>query len=155
MWRQGRIKNIIALAAGVSAGLGYGDNTKAALMTRGVYEMARLGQALGASALTFAGLSGIGDLIVTCTSMHSRNQRAGILIGKGMPAEQALSEIGMVVEGVKTCKAAYELAKSLNIEMPITEQLYQILYMGKDPASAVNDLMLRDKTHESEKLAIP
>ncbi len=151
----GALKNIIALAAGISAGLGYGDNTKAAIMTRGVYEMARLGQALGASALTFAGLSGIGDLIVTCTSMHSRNQRAGILIGKGMPAEQALSEIGMVVEGVKTCKAAYELAKSLNIEMPITEQLYQILYMGKDPASAVNDLMLRDKTHESEKLAIP
>jgi glycerol-3-phosphate dehydrogenase (NAD(P)+) len=151
----GALKNIIALAAGVSAGLGYGDNTKAALMTRGVYEMARLGQALGASALTFAGLSGIGDLIVTCTSMHSRNQRAGILIGKGMPVEQALSEIGMVVEGVRTCKAAYELACSLNIEMPITEQLYQILYKGKDPASVVDDLMLRDKTHESEKLVIP
>jgi glycerol-3-phosphate dehydrogenase (NAD(P)+) len=151
----GALKNIIALAAGICHGLGYGDNTKAALMTRGVYEMAKLGQAVGASALTFAGLSGIGDLIVTCTSMHSRNQRAGILIGQGKSTEEALTQIGMVVEGVKTCKAAYELAQSLNIEMPITEQLYRILYGGKDPASAVDDLMLRDKTHESEKLVVP
>lgn len=148
----GALKNIIALAAGISDGLGYGDNTKAALMTRGVYEIAKLGQALGASVLTFAGLTGIGDLIVTCTSMHSRNRRAGILIGQGKPMEQALSEIGMVVEGATTCKAAYELSQSLNVEMPITEQLYRILYEGKDAASAVAELMLRDKTHESEKL---
>lgn len=150
----GALKNVIALAAGISVGLGYGDNTKAALMTRGVYEMAKLGQALGASVLTFAGLSGIGDLIVTCTSMHSRNQRAGILIGKGMPVKETLEEIGMVVEGVSTCKAAYELSKSLKVEMPITGQLYQILYKGKDPASAVDELMLRKKTHESEKLVM-
>jgi glycerol-3-phosphate dehydrogenase (NAD(P)+) len=150
----GALKNIIALAAGISDGLGYGDNTKAALMTRGVYEIARLGQALGASALTFAGLTGIGDLIVTCTSMHSRNRRAGILIGQGRAVKEALSEIGMVVEGAATCKAAYELAQSLNVEMPITEQLYRILYEGKEAAAAVNELMLRDKTHESEKLEI-
>ena len=146
----GALKNIIALAAGISDGLGYGDNTKAALMTRGVSEIARLGQAMGGSILTFAGLTGIGDLIVTCTSMHSRNRRAGILIGQGKSLEEALKAVGMVVEGVNTCKAAYELAQHLGVEMPITEQLYHILFMGKDPASSVNDLMLRDKTYESE-----
>ena len=146
----GALKNIIAIAAGISDGLGYGDNTKAALMTRGATEMARLGQAMGASILTFAGLTGIGDLIVTCTSMHSRNRRAGILLGQGKPLEEVLQAVGMVVEGVDTCKAAYELAQQLGVEMPITEQLYQILFKGKDPALAVNELMLRDKTHESE-----
>ena len=146
----GALKNIIAIAAGISDGLGYGDNTKAALMTRGATEMARLGQAMGASILTFAGLTGIGDLIVTCTSMHSRNRRAGILLGQGKPLKEVLQAVGMVVEGVDTCKAAYELAQQLGVEMPITEQLYQILFKGKDPALAVNELMLRDKTHESE-----
>ncbi len=146
----GALKNIIALAAGVSDGLGYGDNTKAALMTRGVSEIARLGAAMGATPLTFAGLSGIGDLIVTCTSMHSRNRRAGILIGQGKSLDQALEEIGMVVEGVTTCKAAYELSQEMNVEIPITQQLYKILFKGQDPASAVDSLMQRDKTHESE-----
>ncbi len=146
----GALKNIIALAAGVSDGLGYGDNTKAALMTRGVSEMARLGVAMGAATLTFAGLSGIGDLIVTCTSMHSRNRKAGILIGQGKTLDQALEQVGMVVEGVTTCKAAYELAQEMNVEMPITQQLYKILFQGQDPASAVDILMQRDKTHESE-----
>jgi glycerol-3-phosphate dehydrogenase (NAD(P)+) len=146
----GALKNIIALAAGVSDGLGYGDNTKAALMTRGVSEIARLGAAMGATPLTFAGLSGIGDLIVTCTSMHSRNRRAGILIGQGKSLDQALEEVGMIVEGVTTCKAAYELAKEMNVEMPITQQLYKILFQGQDPTTAVDSLMQRDRTHESE-----
>jgi glycerol-3-phosphate dehydrogenase (NAD(P)+) len=149
----GALKNIIALAAGISDGLGYGDNTKAALMTRGAFEIARLGQAMGGSILTFAGLAGIGDLIVTCTSMHSRNRRAGILIGQGKPLEEALQEVNMVVEGVTTCKAAYELARSLKVEMPITVQLHQVLFEGKDPSLTVRELMLRDKTQESEFLA--
>ena len=151
----GALKNIIALAAGVSDGLGNGDNTKAALMTRGVSEIARLGEAMGASILTFAGLTGIGDLIVTCTSIHSRNRRAGILIGQGKTFNQAQDEVGMVVEGVTTCKAAYELARSLNVEMPITQQLYEILFLGKDPSSAVDILMQRDKTHENEGYFFP
>lgn len=117
----GALKNIIALAAGVSDGLGYGDNTKAALTTRGIVEITRLGQAMGALPSTFAGLTGIGDLIVTCTSMHSRNRRAGILIGQGKTLDEALNTVGMAVEGVKTCQAAYELAKKLDVEMPITE----------------------------------
>lgn len=149
----GALKNIIALAAGISDGLGYGDNTKAALMTRGAFEIARLGQAMGGSILTFAGLAGIGDLIVTCTSMHSRNRRTGILIGQGKPLEEALQEVNMVVEGVTTCKAAYELARSLKVEMPITVQLHQVLFEGKDPSLTVRELMLRDKTQESEFLA--
>lgn len=148
----GAIKNIIALAAGISDGLGYGDNTKAALMTRGIAEIARVGTALGAEPLTFAGLSGIGDLIVTCTSMHSRNRRAGILIGKGKSVEEALNEINMVVEGVNTTKSAYELSKKLNVEMPITEELYRVLFEGKDAKYAVSDLMLRDKRHEIEEV---
>lgn len=148
----GALKNIIALAAGISDGLGYGDNTKAALMTRGIAEIARLGEAMGASPLTFAGLTGIGDLIVTCTSMHSRNRRAGIMIGQGKSLEETLSSIGMVVEGVKTCKAAYLLAKELGIEMPITSKLYTILFEGKDPDKAVKELMLRDKTYEIEEI---
>ncbi len=148
----GALKNIIALAAGISDGLGFGDNTKAALMTRGIAEIARLGKAMGASALTFAGLAGVGDLIVTCTSMHSRNRRAGILIGQGKSLDKALKEIGMVVEGVKTCQAAYKLSKTLQVEMPITEQLFHVLFKGKDAKLAVEDLMLRSRTHESEQI---
>lgn len=148
----GAVKNIIALAAGISDGLEYGDNTKAALMTRGIAEIARLGVALGANPLTFAGLSGIGDLIVTCTSMHSRNRRAGILIGKGKSIEEALDEVNMVVEGVITTKSVYELSKKINIEMPITNELYKILYENKPPKDAVLNLMLRDKKHETEEV---
>jgi glycerol-3-phosphate dehydrogenase (NAD(P)+) len=149
----GAVKNIIAIAAGISDGLGYGDNTKAALMTRGIAEIARLGVAMGAQPLTFAGLSGIGDLIVTCTSMHSRNRRAGILIGQGKSVEEALKEVNMVVEGVNTTKSVYELCKSINIEMPITNELYKVLFEGKGAKYAVSELMLRDKTHEIEEVA--
>lgn len=148
----GALKNIIALGAGLSDGLGYGDNSKAALLTRGITEISRLGQAMGASPLTFAGLSGIGDLIVTCTSMHSRNRRAGILIAQGKCLEEALDSIGMVVEGVTTCRAAYKLAKKLNIVMPITQQLYYVLFKDKDPNEAVTELMLRSRTHEIEEV---
>lgn len=147
----GALKNIIALAAGVSDGLGYGDNTKAALTTRGIVEITRLGQAMGALSSTFAGLTGIGDLIVTCTSMHSRNRRAGILIGQGKSLDETLTAIGMAVEGVKTCEAAFELAKKVGVEMPITEQLYRVLFEGMDAKEAVAQLMLRSKTFESEE----
>ena len=146
----GAIKNVIALGAGISDGLGHGDNTKAALMNRGIIEIARLGEKMGANAMTFAGLSGIGDLIVTCTSMHSRNRRAGIKIGEGLSMEEASREVGMVVEGIKTSKSAYNLAKKLNVEMPIINEIYQVLYEGKDVKNSVINLMLRDKTHEVE-----
>lgn len=146
------IKNVIALAAGISDGLGYGDNTKAALMTRGIAEIARLGIAMGAEPLTFAGLSGIGDLIVTCTSNHSRNRRAGILIGKGMSVEEAVKEVKMVVEGITTTKSVYELSKKLDIDMPINSQLYEVLFEGKEPAGAVQELMMRNKRHEIEEV---
>jgi glycerol-3-phosphate dehydrogenase (NAD(P)+) len=152
----GAIKNIIALAAGISDGLGYGDNTKSALMTRGIMEMTRLGVAMGADTYTFAGLSGIGDLIVTCTSMHSRNRRAGILIGQGKSVDEAISEVKMVVEGVKTTKAAYELSQKYDVEMPITEKLYEVLFNCKNPKYAVSELMMREKTmeaHEIEEIA--
>lgn len=148
----GALKNIIALAAGISDGLGFGDNTKAALMTRGMYEMSKMGLMLGANPHTFNGLSGMGDLIVTCTSMHSRNRRAGILIGKGRSIEQATKEVGQVVEGIKTTKSAYQLAKKHNIEMPISQSLYQVLYNGKDPKDAVNILMTRKKKEEIEQI---
>lgn len=144
----GALKNVIALGAGISDGLGYGDNTKAALMNRGIIEIARLGEKMGANKMTFAGLSGIGDLIVTCTSMHSRNRRAGIKIGEGQSMDEAINSIGMVVEGIKTSKSAYELAKEFNVEMPIVEEIYGVLYEGKDVKSSVINLMLRDKTHE-------
>jgi glycerol-3-phosphate dehydrogenase (NAD(P)+) len=144
----GALKNVIALAAGCSDGLGYGDNTKAALMTRGIAEIARLGMAMGAKGETFMGLAGIGDLIVTCTSMHSRNRRAGILIGQGKSLETALKEVQMVVEGVVTAKAAYGLAKRYNVEMPISTEMYRILFEGKAVAVAVDDLMGRGKTAE-------
>ncbi len=149
----GALKNIIALCAGISDGLGYGDNTKAALMTRGITEISRLGVALGAKSQTFSGLTGIGDLIVTCTSVHSRNRRAGILIGQGKSVQEALDEVKMVVEGVATTKPAYELSKSLNVSMPITTEAYNVLFMGKDPKKAVKDLMMRDRTHETEEIA--
>jgi len=148
----GALKNVIALCAGISDGLGYGDNTKAALMTRGIREIARLGVTLGAKPETFAGLTGVGDLIVTCTSMHSRNRRAGILIGKGMSVEEAQNEVKMVVEGISTTKAAYALAKKKNISMPITEEAYKVLFEGKPAREAVEDLMMRNKKHEMEEI---
>ena len=148
----GALKNIIALAAGMNDGLAYGDNSKAALMTRGIYEMSKLGISLGANPHTFNGLSGIGDLIVTCTSMHSRNRRAGILIGEGKSMEEACNEVGQVVEGVKTVKSAYKLAKLKNIEMPITDALYKVLYEGYDPNKAVYELMTRENKDEIEQI---
>lgn len=144
----GAVKNIIALAAGVCDGIGYGDNTKAALMTRGMAEIVRIGIKLGGKAETFLGLTGIGDLIVTCTSLHSRNRRAGYLIGKGESTEEALNEVGMIVEGVKACRAFYSLKEELNIEMPITDVLYKILFENKNPEEAVVDLMEREKKDE-------
>lgn len=144
----GALKNVIALAAGISDGLGYGDNTKAALMTRGIYEIGRLGMAMGATMDSFAGLSGVGDLIVTCTSMHSRNRRAGILIGEGATLDEALEEVQMVVEGVYSAKAALALAKKYGCEMPIIEQVNKVLFDNKDPRTAVMDLMGRDKKFE-------
>jgi len=146
----GSIKNVIALCAGICDGLGYGDNTKAALMTRGISEIIRLGVAMGGKLETFSGLTGIGDLIVTCTSMHSRNRRAGILIGQGKTAEEAQAEVKMVVEGIKTADAAYKLSKKYNVDMPITNEAYAVLFQGKPPKEAVIDLMQRAKKHESE-----
>jgi glycerol-3-phosphate dehydrogenase (NAD(P)+) len=150
----GALKNIIALGAGAAEGLGFGDNTKAALMTRGLAEIARLGLALGANPLTFAGLAGVGDLMVTCTSRHSRNRRAGILLAEGKTAEQIQQQTNMVVEGIRATGAAYELSRTYNIEMPITEQIYQVLYEGKSPKTAVLELMTRGKTHEVEEVAL-
>jgi glycerol-3-phosphate dehydrogenase (NAD(P)+) len=144
----GAVKNIIALAAGISDGIGYGDNTKAALMTRGISEIIRIGTKLGGKKETFSGLTGIGDLIVTCTSMHSRNRRAGILIGKGVSAEEAIKQIGMVVEGIKACNAFYNLKEKLNVSMPITDILHKVLFEGKDPKYGVYELMSRDKKDE-------
>ena len=144
----GALKNIIAIACGVSDGLGLGDNTKAALMTRGLAEITRLGVKLGAEALTFAGLSGMGDLIVTCSSHYSRNRNFGEKIGKGVPFDKALSEIGMVVEGIKTTKAARGLAKKHGVSMPITDKAYNVLFKGEDASKAVSDLMLREAKPE-------
>lgn len=148
----GALKNIIALGAGLSDGLGFGDNAKAALMTRGLAEIARLGMAMGARPITFAGLAGVGDLVVTCTSRHSRNWRAGYMLSQGKVLEDVLKEMGMVVEGVKTTRAAHQLAKSYGVEMPITAELYAVLFEGKDPSKAVEDLMGRGKTHEMEEI---
>ncbi|MBZ9608051.1 NAD(P)H-dependent glycerol-3-phosphate dehydrogenase [Clostridium estertheticum] len=144
----GAVKNIIALAAGVSDGIGYGDNAKAALMTRGMSEIIRIGTKLGGRIETFYGLTGMGDLIVTCTSMHSRNRRAGILIGKGVPMEKACEDIGMVVEGIKAVRAFYELKEKEQISMPITDVLYKVLFEGKDPKYGVYELMSRNKKDE-------
>lgn len=146
----GALKNIIALGAGISDGLGFGDNAKAALITRGLAEISRLGMKMGANPLTFAGLAGIGDLIVTCTSVHSRNWRAGNLLGKGHNLDEVLENMGMVVEGVRTTKAAYQLAQKENIEMPITNAIYNILFNNCPPKDAVEGLMGRLKTHEME-----
>ncbi|MDT2011759.1 NAD(P)H-dependent glycerol-3-phosphate dehydrogenase [Carnobacterium divergens] len=143
------LKNIIAVGAGALHGLGYGDNAKAALMTRGLAEISRLGVAFGAQPLTFIGLSGVGDLIVTCTSVHSRNWRAGDLLGKGHNLQEVLDNMGMIVEGVSTTKAAYELAKQKNIEMPITEAIYDVLYNKTDVKEVVSHLMTRDGKAES------
>ena len=144
------LKNVIALCAGVSDGLGCGDNTKAMLMTRGLTEMARLGISMGASKETFAGLAGVGDLIVTCTSMHSRNRRAGILIGQGKSVEDAMKEVGAVVEGYYAAAAAYELCQRQGVEMPIVTAAYQCLYEGKSAKEAVRDLLGRQKRSEQE-----
>ena len=144
----GALKNVIALAAGVADGLGYGDNTKAALITRGIAEISRLGLAMGGRAETFSGLSGIGDLIVTCASMHSRNRRAGILIGQGKSMEEAMREVNMVVEGVYSAKAALALGKKYQVSLPIIEQVNQVLFEHKSAEEAVADLMLRDKNME-------
>lgn len=146
------LKNVIALAAGIADGLGYGDNTKAALITRGIAEITRLGVKMGGKEQTFAGLSGIGDLIVTCASMHSRNRRAGILIGKGASMEEAMKEVQMVVEGVYSAKAGKILAKKYNTDMPIVEQVNLVLFEDKPAKDAVGDLMLRDKRIESSSL---
>ena len=143
------LKNVVALAAGIADGLGYGDNTKAALITRGITEIARLGIAMGGKFETFCGLSGIGDLIVTCASMHSRNRRAGILIGQGKTMDEAMDEVKMVVEGVFSAKAAMGLAKKYGVELPIIEQVNEVLFDNKSAATAVRDLMLRDKKIET------
>lgn len=145
----GALKNVIALAAGMADGLGYGDNTKAALITRGITEIARLGIAMGCKMETFAGLSGIGDLIVTCASMHSRNRRAGILIGQGKTMQEAMDEVKMVVEGVYSAKAALALSKKYNVSMPLVENVNAILFEGMSAKDAVSALMLRDKTIEA------
>ena len=144
----GSLKNVIALCAGISDGLGYGDNTKAALITRGLAEISRLGVTMGADARTFMGLSGVGDLIVTCTSMHSRNRRAGILLGQGKSLKETLDEVHMVVEGVNTAAAAYALSRKYNVEMPIVEEANNILYNGANAREAVLRLMTRDKKGE-------
>ncbi len=144
----GALKNVIALCAGICDGVGYGDNSRAALITRGLAEITRLGVKMGAKPETFAGLSGVGDLIVTCTSMHSRNHRAGILLGKGYSLKETLDEVQMVVEGVNTIGAAYNLSKKYDVSMPITSESYKILFEGKDPKHAVIDLMTRSKTAE-------
>ncbi len=145
----GALKNVIALCAGISDGLGLGDNAKAALMTRGMAEISRLGVSMGADPLTFLGLSGVGDLIVTCTSMHSRNRRAGILIGQGKTPQEAVDEVKMVVEGFYTTKAAYKLARKMNVEMPIVEKAYGVLFEGENAKDAVMSLMIREKKHEA------
>jgi len=144
----GSLKNVVALAAGIADGLGYGDNAKAALITRGITEIARLGTVMGGKFETFCGLTGIGDLIVTCASMHSRNRRAGILIGQGKSMEEAMEEVNMVVEGVYSAKAAMALAKKYDVQLPIIEQVNAVLFEGKSADQAVQDLMLRDKKIE-------
>ncbi len=146
------LKNVVALAAGIADGLGYGDNTKAALITRGIAEIARLGVAMGGKYETFAGLSGIGDLIVTCASIHSRNRKAGFLIGQGKTMDEAMKEVKMVVEGVYSAKAAMGLAKKYNIDMPIIEQVNEVLFNKKPADAAVKDLMIRDKKLEHRDL---
>ena len=146
------LKNVIALAAGTADGLGYGDNTKAALITRGIAEISRLGVKMGARMETFYGLSGIGDLIVTCASVHSRNRKAGYLMGQGYTMQQAMDEVKMVVEGVYSAKAAKGLAEKYDVEMPIITEVNKVLFEGKSAAEAVIDLMVRDKKVETPML---
>lgn len=148
----GSLKNVIALAAGIADGLGYGDNTKAALITRGIAEIARLGVKMGGKIETFTGLTGIGDLIVTCASVHSRNRKAGYLIGKGMSMREAMDEVKMVVEGVYSAQAAARLAGKYDVSMPIVEEVNKVLFGGKSPADAVNDLMMRESRSENRAL---
>lgn len=146
----GALKNIIALGAGISDGMGFGDNSKAALMTRGIREISLLGEKMGADMSSFSGLSGIGDLIVTCTSMHSRNRRCGILIGEGLAVDKAVEKIGMVVEGIYTIRSAYDLSIKYDVEMPITHALYHVVYESADAREIVKSLMSRAKKHEME-----
>ncbi len=148
----GSLKNVIALAAGISDGLGFGDNTKAALITRGIHEMSRLGVAMGGKLQTFFGLSGIGDLIVTCSSTHSRNWRAGNLIGQGKTLEEAKAEVNMTVEGANSAQAALALARKYEVSMPLVEYMNKVLFEGMPPKDAVSQLMLRDKTVENIEL---
>ena len=148
----GSLKNVIALAAGTADGLGYGDNTKAALITRGIAEIARLGTKMGAHMETFYGLSGMGDLIVTCASVHSRNRKAGYLMGKGYTMQQAMNEVKMVAEGVYSAKAAKSLAEKYDVEMPIIMEVNKVLFEDKSAADAVRDLMIRDKKVETPML---
>ena len=145
----GALKNVIALATGIIDGMGFGDNTKAALMTRGIAEMTRLGIKMGGQASTFAGLTGIGDLIVTCTSGHSRNRRAGELIGQGYTMEEAIKKVNMVVEGVPTTKACYDLMKKHDVDMPILEAIYSVIFENKPAKETIYNLMMRDKKHEN------
>ncbi|MDR2546577.1 MAG: NAD(P)-dependent glycerol-3-phosphate dehydrogenase [Lachnospiraceae bacterium] len=142
------LKNVVALAAGICDGQGYGDNSKAALITRGITEIARLGVAMGGNTATFYGLSGIGDLIVTCASHHSRNRRAGILIGKGAKMEAAMAEVEMVVEGVYSAKSGLALAKKHGVSVPIIEQVNEVLFAGKEPSAAIRELMIRERKEE-------
>lgn len=148
----GSLKNVIALAAGIADGLGYGDNTKAALITRGIAEIARLGVAMGGKAESFYGLTGIGDLIVTCASVHSRNRKAGFLMGQGKSMKEAMDEVQMIVEGVYSAKAGLALAKKYGESMPIVEQINRVLFEDKNPAEAVRELLLRDASMESTEL---
>lgn len=148
----GSLKNVIALAAGIADGLGYGDNTKAALITRGIAEIARLGVKMGGAVESFTGLTGIGDLIVTCASVHSRNRKAGYLIGQGRSMQEAMDEVQMVVEGVYSAKAAVKLGKKYDVSLPIIDKVSEVLFEEKDPREAVNELMLRDSKAEHHAL---
>ena len=149
----GALKNIIAFGAGVCDGIGLGDNSKAALITRGIREISRLGITMGANENTFSGLSGIGDLIVTCTSVHSRNRKAGLLIGQGKTLDETLEEVKMVVEGIVATEVAYKVAKKLNVDMPITTAIYRVLYENLDVKEVIDELMKREKTDETEILS--
>lgn len=149
----GSLKNVIALAAGIADGMGYGDNTKAALITRGIAEIARLGVKMGGAVESFTGLTGIGDLIVTCASVHSRNRKAGFLMGQGKSMQEAMDEVQMVVEGVYSTKAAVKLGQKYDVPLPIINKVNEILFEGKDPKEAVNELMLRDS--KAEHTALP
>ncbi len=148
----GSLKNVIALAAGIADGMGYGDNTKAALITRGIAEIAKLGVKMGGAVESFTGLTGIGDLIVTCASVHSRNRKAGYLMGKGKSMQEAMDEVQMVVEGVYSTKAAVKLGKKYDVALPIVNKVNEVLFEGKDPREAVDELMLRDSKAEHQAL---